>query len=109
MYIYFNPETQEYPRFPGDIQLIDPEWDVDKPLPEPWVQVIDVPCPVYDEKTETFAEDLPILNEDGTYTRNLFIRPLTDVEIKTLKLIEIRQKVAMNMRITKEEADLLVE
>lgn len=39
MRIFINETTGEYPRFVGDIALIDPTWTQTDPLPEGWADV----------------------------------------------------------------------
>ena len=92
---YYNVVTGEYPRHAGDIQLIQPDWEPGKELPENWVGV--------------FVPDMPITNSneiveldkieeiDGQYTHIWKVRQLTETEIterdKRLKEFEkIKEK-----------------
>lgn len=105
---YYNPETGEWPRFPGDIQLIDSNWNIELPLPEPWVEVADAFMPTLGEN-QTFVEDEPIKNKDGTYKRNVTVRDLTEEELKHKQYVIVKNKVMDNIKLTQEEAALLTE
>lgn len=75
--LFYNTETQEYPRYQGDLQLLG--WEIGNPLPENWVEV-ENNDPVYNPKTQTFTESLPELIE-GKYIRKYQVRDLTPEEI----------------------------
>lgn len=75
--LFYNTETQEYPRYQGDLQLLG--WEIGNPLPENWVEV-ENNDPVYNPKTQTFTESLPELT-DGKYIRKYQVRDLTPEEI----------------------------
>lgn len=90
MYIYINKELDLYPRFPGDIQLIDPTWTVDKPLPEGWELVEDTPTPVYE--FGQIAEELAPEKVDGVWRRVWQVRNLTEEELDEQRLIQQQMK-----------------
>ena len=86
MYIYINEKENLYPRFPGDIQLIDANWTVDKPLPEGWEQVIVAPFPV--TAIDEIAEELPPIKKDGVWHQVFAVRKLTEEELDNLLLFQ---------------------
>lgn len=75
---YLNPETNEYPRYDGDIQLLFPEWSPEDSLPEPWVSVVETsqPEPTFDYITYESAPELV----DGVWTMTWDKRPMTKEE-----------------------------
>ena len=77
MLIYINP-SGEYPRYPGDIQSENLDWTIDDPLPEGWIQVVDVEMPIATNDQFVY-ESYPEL-VDGVYLRNWITRELTDQE-----------------------------
>jgi hypothetical protein len=79
MAIYLNPETKEYPRHDGDIQLIDPTWEPGDELPKPWVQVTELPFPTINADEAAVESEPQQIN--GVWTMVWNIRPLTDEEI----------------------------
>lgn len=105
---FYNPETGEYPRYLGDIQLIDPNWNDTQPLPEPWVEVLDIPIPTL-TANQVYEDGEPIKNKNGTYKRNIIIRDRTAEELRAIKLYEIKNKVFVGIKLTQEEAALLTE
>lgn len=84
MYIYINEKENLYPRFPGDIQLIDPNWTIDAPLPEGWELVVNVPTP--DCEVGQTLEELNPEKIDGVWYRKWKIRNLTEEELEAQRL-----------------------
>lgn len=80
MSVYYNPTTQEYPRHPGDIQLIDPEWQEGQPLPEGWVLVDFHEAPECDINEVAEPNGLELV--DGVWTNKWLVRSLTTEEIE---------------------------
>lgn len=76
--MYINP-IGEYPRFIGDIQLENPEWDSSSSLPEGWIQVhpVDAPTPSATQKVE---EDFPI-EIDGVFYQSWKLVELSQEEL----------------------------
>ena len=66
MGIYINPIENIYPRFDGDMQLIDATWVEGNPLPEGWEQVEANDPPV--EWLGNFIEVAPV-KVDGQWKR----------------------------------------
>jgi hypothetical protein len=78
MLIYINSEN-EYPRFPGDIQVNFPEWEIGDALPEGWIEVEDALSPqasATEKAIEVFPKEV-----DGKYIRSFEVVPLTEEEI----------------------------
>lgn len=78
MTLYFNPETNEYPRYDGDIQSLYPEWESGTPVPTPWVEVQEVTEPEAQVEVMTY-EGLPQLIS-GVWKMNWESRPMTEDE-----------------------------
>lgn len=79
--LFYNIQTQEYPRYQGDLQLLG--WEVGNLLPENWVEV-ENNDPIYDPKTQIFTELLPELI-DGRYIRKYQVRDLSAEELARMK------------------------
>lgn len=84
MHIYINESLNLYPRFPGDIQLIDPDWTVDKPLPEGWETVTPAPAPEI-TPGQIFEEIMPE-KIDGVWHQKWLVRDMTEEELEILRL-----------------------
>lgn len=84
MYMYINESENLYPRFPGDIQLIDPEWNVDKPLPDGWEIVIATPAPELEPHQS--ARELPPKKIDGVWHRQWEIVNLSEEELERMRI-----------------------
>jgi hypothetical protein len=78
---YYNVQTNDYPRYQGDLELLG--WTVGEPLPENWVEVIEVSAPEFDNENETLELSLP-KNIDSQWHQQIVVRPLT-VEEKERK------------------------
>jgi hypothetical protein len=76
-YLFISPDN-EYPRYIGDVQREQPDFDGEN-LPEGWKPVIDVETPLLEED-ETLVEDFPAL-VDGQYYRSLSKRKITAEEL----------------------------
>ena len=88
MSVYYNTVTQEYPRYEGDIKLIDPTWEPGKSLPENWVG-IDEEISIICDVGYMIEEKLPVL-ENGIWKRTFVTREETQEEKdSTNKLIEL--------------------
>jgi hypothetical protein len=72
-YQFFNPETNEYPLFPGDMMLIDPNWQIGDTPPAPWVEVQESERPENTDESKVVAELLPSF-VDGKWVRTFEIR-----------------------------------
>jgi len=78
MNIYLNTKTKEYPRHPGDLELLG--WLQGNPLPSNWVEVVGTDAPSF-EDGETVYEVEP-LEIDGVWTRQWAVRALTQEEVE---------------------------
>ena len=88
MSVYYNTVTQEYPRYEGDIKLLDPAWEPGKSLPENWV-AIDEEMSITCDVGYVIEEKLPVL-EGGIWKRTFVTREETQEEIDTTnKLIQL--------------------
>ena len=76
---YININTNEYPRYEGDILLIDPQWNSSLPLPNGWFVVNETSHPEYSE-TQTIKEGVPNL-VDGEYYQNWIVIDLSEDQI----------------------------
>ena len=95
MSVYYNPTTKEYPRHPGDIQLIDPTWEEGKPLPEGWVEV-DFQEPPSCEMNEIVEFDgLKLVK--GVWKNQWSKRTLTQEEIDELQKNLDEQMAKLNL------------
>lgn len=86
MYLYINESLNIYPRFPGDIQLIDPNWTVDEPLPEGWELVKDTPLPQYE--IGQVIEELYPEKIDGIWYQKWTVRNMTEEELEEQRLFK---------------------
>jgi hypothetical protein len=75
---YMSPNN-EYPRYPGDIQIVSPEWNVGDTLPAGWIFVNEVPPPST-TANQVFYEGEPV-EENGTWYQNWLIRDITEEEL----------------------------
>jgi len=73
MRIFINELTGEYPRFVGDIVLIDPNWTEADPLPEGWADVEPNDPPA--EWLSHWIENAPV-KIDGNWRREFqYVEP----------------------------------
>jgi len=79
MSAYFNTVTQEYPLYPGDMQLRFADFDEANP-PEGYVMVPDVNPPEFDGGKQYLEELLPILI-DGVWIKQFIVHDLTQEQI----------------------------
>lgn len=84
MSIYINESLGLYPRHPGDIKLIDPDWEEGMPLPEGWEIVIANDPPEYSGLLQKCIELHPI-RIDGVWHRQFEIVDRTQEEIDAKK------------------------
>lgn len=80
----------EYPRYVGDIEQENPEWELGQALPEGWefVQETAAPTPTTDQLvTEVF----PVLVE-GQWTQTWELIDLTEEDINKLILAEFKRQ-----------------
>lgn len=78
MSLFIN-EKNEYPRYIGDLLLVNPEWKDGDALPEGWKEVQESEVPEFGPG-ETIEEGFPI-EKDGKFFRNLKVRDLTEEEL----------------------------
>ena len=78
--MYINESLGLYPRFDGDIQLINPSWQPGMPLPEGWEEVYhtEPPQPAVGECTEQLYPE----KIDGVWYIKWNIRKKTEEEIE---------------------------
>lgn len=80
MVAYINSKTKEYPRYIGDLRLIDPNI-TEETIPFEWQPVPYQEPPSFDWKTQLAYEIEPIF-ENGQWIMQWAIRDLTEEEIK---------------------------
>ena len=78
MAIYYNTETNEYPRHDGDLELLG--WSVGTPLPENWVDIYQTDPPAVLEN-EIAYEVLPQLI-GGNWIQQWAVRDMSPEEIE---------------------------
>ena len=104
---FVSPDN-EYPRHPGDIQLIHKNWKPGDELPEGWVEVADAPMPKPKEGEVAF-EDFPF-EVDGVMTQNWQVRPMTDEEIEAKNAAETSRDKLIELGLSEAEiTDLLIK
>lgn len=82
---YLNINTNDYPRYDGDLELLG--WKLGDPLPEDWVEVIQDPTPVVAED-EIYVIQVPQL-VNGVWKATWLIRKMTAEEIELKNTPEI--------------------
>jgi hypothetical protein len=85
MELFINESLGLYPRHPGDIRLIDPEWEDGKPLPEGWEEVIATEPPQV-AKSQYWVEVAPV-KVDGVWHREFEVKTYTQEELDEMKAI----------------------
>jgi hypothetical protein len=76
---YISPDN-EYPRYPGDIQIEHPDWEIGDPTPEGWIFVNEVTPPTTTSE-QILYEGSPV-EEDGSWYQNWLTRDLTPEELE---------------------------
>lgn len=78
--MFLNTETNEFPRYVGDLQLLYPEWKEGDILPNPWVSVeyTDEPLP---EPGYILDSVSPVLGEDNIWRLSWNFRELSEEEL----------------------------
>lgn len=105
MAVFINIVTMEYPRYPGDIQIIYPEWNTGQPLPEGWKEVIEITQPTPSEGkyiVESFPESV-----DGIWYQKWIEAEITEPMKYEKRLKNIQDLVRLGL--TQEEAEALVK
>ena len=83
MGIYINDTEKIYPRFPGDIQLIDSTWDKEQPLPNGWEEV--EPALVPELAADEALLELWPVKIDGVWHQQFEVKKLTQEELDAIK------------------------
>ena len=78
---YISPNN-EYPRYPGDIQIEHPEWNVGDPLPAGWIFVNETNPPEL-EPGQTYEAGHPE-EINGEWFHTWIVRNLTESELSIL-------------------------
>jgi hypothetical protein len=78
---YISP-NDEYPRYPGDIQIDNPEWNVGDTLPTGWVFVNETSPPELEPGQTYEAGDPEEVN--GEWFHTWIVRDLTESELTIL-------------------------
>jgi hypothetical protein len=105
MGIFISPQG-EYPRFVGDIELENSNWNQETdPVPSGWIVVEETPSPVIDEN-QMMEETFPIKDDAGNYHRNWKVTTLTDAEVADRKLKNAQFK-ARQAGLTDDEIKLI--
>jgi len=78
---YISPNN-EYPRYPGDIQIVSPGWEVGDPLPEGWIFVNETNPPEL-AAGQTFEAGEPE-EINGEWFHTWIVRDLTEAELETI-------------------------
>lgn len=91
--MYINDSLKIYPRFDGDIQLIQSGWTSDKPLPDGWEKVNPTQIPeagVGEAVEEVYPEKI-----DGSWYQKWSIRSKTEEEFENERIFreEIRKHI----------------
>jgi hypothetical protein len=102
--MYLNTQTNEYPLFAGDLELLG--WKQGTPLPENWVEVERTDVPEH-SATEVAYENSPTKVGD-IWKQSWGIRTLSNEELEQIVKNNVRNKVIREEPLTQEEANLLV-
>lgn len=95
---YINIDTMEYPRHPGDVEL-DPTAN--------WQEVQSSDLPTYEEGQIVY-ETMPE-NVDGIWKQAWVVRDMTQEEIESREIENIKMKVFNNIALSQEEAQRLTQ
>jgi hypothetical protein len=102
---YISPKN-EYPRFPGDIQIDFPSWKPEDPLPKGWKEVVQTPYPEL-QANELAHEDSPV-EIDGILTQSWLVRDMTAEEIAGRDAPQTAKAKLIELGLTEAEVDALV-
>lgn len=102
---YISPEN-EYPRYPGDIQLQNPDWNPGDDLPDGWIAVQEGNAPTAGENKVVY-EDFPV-EINGVMTENWQVRDMTAEEIEHRDAPKRAKEKLMALGLTEAEVDALV-
>ena len=100
MSLFIN-EKNEYPRYIGDLLLINPEWEEGDDLPDGWKLVNESEVPEFGEG-QTIEEDFPV-EVDGEFYRNLKVRDLTDEELARINAPSTAKEKLVSLGFTEAE------
>lgn len=103
--MYINPDG-EYPRFPGDIQIDNPNWKIGDELPNGWVEVKAVDAPTA-STNEVIFEDFPV-EVNGVMTQNWQVRDMTAEEIERRDAPKRAKEKLIALGLTESEVEALV-
>jgi hypothetical protein len=78
-HLFINADG-EYPRHPGDVQLVSPGWEEGDALPEGWVAVEESTYPTEIPADHKVVEEPPV-EVDGVWRQQWAVVPLTEEEI----------------------------
>jgi hypothetical protein len=106
MAIYFNTERNEYPRYIGDIQLEHPNFNEGDTLPQGWVFLEETDSPLVGENQYTKLTTPKY--ENDSYHMSWEIITLTDEEIKTVKINDLKFKMN-NSNLSLDEIQFIVD
>ena len=82
MELFINESLGLYPRHPGDIQLIDPNWVPGLPLPEGWEVVNPIDPPQVAEGQ--YWVEVPPVKVDGIWHREFEVKTYTQEELDAI-------------------------
>jgi hypothetical protein len=95
---FFNTETQEFPRYSGDIKLMFLEWSDSDPAPHPWVEVEEV-VPPSPGINKVLIYGIPE-KIDNRYIMKFEERDMTETEIDNKRAMD--EKTAILLSLTPE-------
>jgi hypothetical protein len=76
---YIDTTTNRYPLFIGDIQIVDPSWNLGDNLPEGWFEVQETSMPINPPENSIYYEVAPVMI-DGIYTQTWEMKELSSEE-----------------------------
>jgi hypothetical protein len=104
--LFINPQN-EYPRHVGDIQILNPNWQVGDPLPAGWLEVVPTENPDVPEN-KVLIELAPV-EINGVWTQVWSLRDLTAEELERRTApATARQKLKDVLGLTDAEIEALV-
>lgn len=101
MAIYLNTNTNEYPRFIGDIQIEFPSWNFGDELPSNWVEVEEVENPAYSDNE--ILEELQPKLVNGKYKQQWVVRKMTAEESERYNAPKTAKTKLMQLGLTENE------